>query len=177
MSFSAISAEIPVASQTGTITVKGSVYTSACSVSGADSVNVVIPSTYAQDYTGIGDTSPLGKSSTMLINCSGNANMTGIYLTVEGDPDDSDPSLFKIASGTGKAAGVALKVQATPVVVGSTVASIPLAPNKESTTTVPNRTGVMPMFQWTFDAQAVAVADTVKSGDLDTTLTWTARYN
>ncbi|MGL5699264.1 MAG: fimbrial protein [Kluyvera sp.] len=176
-SLNAFSAEVPIATDTGTITVKGSVYENSCSISGAQSSTLAIPTTYAADYSSKGDMSPLGKTSNLMIFCAGNANMSGIYLSVDGDPDSTDPSLYKVTTGTGKAEGVALKVFATPMPNSGALPSFALVPNQEATTIIPNRSGASPQFVWAFSAQAISVADKVTSGDLSTTLTWTARYN
>ncbi len=110
--------------------------------------------------------SPLGTSGLTGVTCS---EITGIYITVTGDPDGTDPSLFKIPDATGKATGVALKLYVT---AGSNPIT-GVEPNKE-TSLLPKGTGNIGL---TYSAQAVSVADKVTSGDLATTLTWTARYN
>lgn len=175
-SFNAFCDDVPVAADSGTITVKGSVYTGSCIITSGSAATLTIPTTYAADYAK-GDMSPLGTTGTMKIMCAGNKNMAGVYVTVSGDPDSTDPSLYKITAGTGKAEGVALKVLATPTPNAGAQASFPLVPNQEATTIIPNTTGATPQFAWTISAQAVSVADKVTSGDLATTLTWTARYN
>ena len=164
-SLNSYSADIPVAADTGTITVKGSAYTKACTTV-VSSVSLTIPTTFASEYKNKGDMSPLGTSGITGIACS---EIPGIYITVTGDPDGTDTSLFKVPDGTGKATGVALKLYVT-------AGSHPITevePNKE-TNLLPKGTGNI---GFTYSAQAVSVANTVTSGDLATTLTWTARYN
>lgn len=175
---SALSSEVPVASDTGTITVKGTVYANTCMVGLGQTATLAIPTTYAADYAAKGDMSPLGTTTAILISCSSNTNMTGFYLTVAGDPDSTDPTLYKVSPGTGKAEGVALKVFAIPYQSATgMLPSVALVPNKEATTVIPPlATGVV-SHRFYLSAQAVSVADKVISGDLATTLTWTARYN
>lgn len=176
-SLNVFSADVPVATDTGTITIKGTVHEGSCMISSGQSSTLTIPTTYATDYSAKGDMSPLGKTSNLMIVCAGNTNMTGVYLSVDGDPDASEPSMYKVTTGSGKAEGIALKVYATPQPMSGALNSFALVPNQEASTIIPNRTGSSPMFGWTFSAQAVSVADKVTSGDLSTTLTWTARYN
>ncbi|EDV0263699.1 hypothetical protein YM80_004386 [Salmonella enterica subsp. salamae] len=165
-SLNAYSADVPLATDTGTITVKGSAYSKACTTI-VSSVSLTIPTTIASEYKAKGDMSPLSNSGITGISCT---EIPGVYITVTGDPDSTDPSLFKIPDGTGKATGVALKLYVT-------AASNPITtvePNKE-TALLPNPTSSN--MGLTYSAQAVSIADTVTSGDLATTLTWTARYN
>ncbi|HEP1894421.1 TPA: hypothetical protein VCC33_000154 [Kluyvera cryocrescens] len=167
-SLNAYAADVPAAMDTGTITVKGSAYSKACTTV-MSSVSLTIPTTIASEYKAKGDMSPIGTSGVTGIACS---EVSGVYFTVTGDPDDTDPSLFKIPVGTGKATGVALKLSATPSVTGGN--SVEIVPNKESS--LLNKGGTNNP-AWFYSAQVVSVADTVTSGDLATTLTWTARYN
>lgn len=175
---SAFSSDVPVASDTGTITVKGTVYTNTCSVGLGQSATLAIPTTYAADYTAKGGMSPLGTTTPILIACTSNANMSGFYLTVSGDPDSTDPTLYKVSPGTGKAEGVALKVFMIPYQSASgMLPSVALEPNKEATTVLPPLVTGAVNHRFYLSAQAVSIADKVTSGDLATTLTWTARYN
>lgn len=172
-SLNAYSADVPVATDTGTITVKGSVYTAACSTSATGtSATLTLPTTFAADYSK-GDMSPQGTSNAMIVTCAGAPDMVGLYFTVTGDADGTEPAYFKVADGTGKATGVAIKLMAKSAYDSTNV--IDIIPNQESVimprSTTSNSTG------WYYLAQAVAVADTVTSGDLATNLTWTARYN
>lgn len=170
-SLNAHSADVPVATDTGTITVKGSVYTAACTSSGL-AATIAIPTTFTTDYSK-GDMSPEGTSGIAMVVCPGVPDMGGVYITVTGDADGTEPSLFKVADGTGKATGVAIKLTAKSAYASANI--IDIIPNQESIimprATSANSTG------WYYLAQAVAVDDKVTSGDLSTNLTWTARYN
>lgn len=168
-SLNAYSADVPIATDTGTITVKGSAYAKACTTV-VSSVSLKIPTTIASEYKQKGDMSPIGTSGLTGVACP---DISGIYITVTGDPDDTDPSLFKVPVGTGKATGVALKLSATSSVTGGP--TVVVVPNKESD--LMTKTVSSGNLGFTYSAQAVSVADTVTSGDLATTLTWTARYN
>lgn len=170
-SLNAYSADVPVAIDTGTITVKGSVYSAACTFSGL-AATVAIPTTFTTDYSK-GDMSPEGTSGPIMVMCPGVPDMGGVYITVTGDADGTEPSLFKVADGTGKTTGVAIKLTAKSTFASANV--IDIIPNQESVimpkSTSANSTG------WYFLARAVAVEDKVTSGDLSTNLTWIARYN
>lgn len=172
-SLNAYSAAVPVATDTGTITVKGSAYTAACTLSSsATAATITIPTTYAANYNK-GDMSPQGTSAAIIVTCAGSPLMDGVYFTVTGDADSREPSLFKVADGAEKAAGVALKLTAKSAYASAEI--IDIVPNKESAL-MPRSTGSNSS-AWYYLAQAVAVADKVTGGDLATTLTWTARYN
>lgn len=164
-SLNVYAADVPSAADTGTITVKGSAYKSACTTL-TDSVSLTIPTTFASEYKNKGDMSPLGRSDQTAVMCT---EIPGVYITVTGDPDGSDATLFKVTEGSGKATGVALKLN----VIAGENPSTPVQPNKE-TALLPRTVSNMALI---YTAQAVSVADTVTSGDLATTLTWTARYN
>lgn len=157
--------DVPAAADTGTLTVKGSAYTKACTTL-TSSVSLTIPTTFTTDYKNKGDMSPLGRADQTGVMCT---EIPGVYITVTGDPDGTDTSLFKVPDGTGKATGVGLKLY---VAAGSNTA-VAVEPNKE-TALLPRTVSNMALI---YTAQAVSVADTVTSGDLATTLTWTARYN
>lgn len=176
-SLNVFAADVPIATDTGTITIKGTVHEASCMISSGKASTLSIPTTYAAEYSAKGDMSPLGKSANLMVVCAGNTNMTGLYLSVDGDPDATEPTLYKVTPGTGKAEGVALKVYATPIPMSGALPSFALVPNEEGSTIIPNRTSNTPMFSWAYSAQVVSVADKVTSGDLTTTLTWTARYN
>ncbi|MEB4676464.1 hypothetical protein MXL54_16995 [Enterobacteriaceae bacterium G50] len=164
-SLNVYAADVPVAADTGTLTVKGSAYTKACTTL-TSSVSLTIPTTLTSDYKNKGDMSPLGTAPLTGIMCT---EIPGVYITVTGDPDSTNTSLFKVPDGTGKATGVGLKLYVT---AGSN-AAVAVEPNKE-TALLPRTVSNLGL---TYSAQAVSVADTVTSGDLATTLTWTARYN
>lgn len=164
-SLNVYAADVPAAADTGTLTVKGSAYTKACTTL-TNSVSLTIPTTFTTDYKNKGDMSPLGRADQTGVMCT---EIPGVYITVTGDPDGTDTSLFKVPDGTGKATGVGLKLY---VAAGSNTAVV-VEPNKE-TALLPRTLSNMALI---YTAQAVSVADTVTSGDLATTLTWTARYN
>lgn len=164
-SLNSYSADVPAAADTGTITVKGSAYTKACTTL-TSSVSLTIPTTLTSDYKNKGDMSPLGKAPQTAVMCT---EIPGVYITVTGDPDGTDTSLFKVPDGTGKATGVGIKLYVT----AGTNSAVAVEPNKE-TALLPRTVSNLGLV---YSAQAVSVADTVTSGDLATTLTWTARYN
>lgn len=172
-SLNAYSADIPVAADTGTITLKGSVYSAACSTTGTGTAGTVaIPTTFAADYSK-GDMSPQGQSNALAVLCPGLPDMGGVFITVTGDADSSEPAYFKVADGTGKATGVAIKLMAKSMYNAADI--IDITPNQEAV--IMPKSSSMNGTGWYYLAQAVAVADTVTSGDLATNLTWTARYN
>lgn len=168
-SFNSYSADVPGATQTGTITVKGSAYTSACTTNPTTAVSLALPTTSSAEYKAKGDMSPKGKTEAIALVCK---DIPGMYLTVAGTPDDTNTSLFKIPVGSGKATGVALKLQVATLLEPNDLVDV--MPNKETRFIQKNGTSNM---GFTYTAQAVATADKVTSGDLATTLTWTARYN
>lgn len=172
-SLNAYSADVPVATDTGTITVKGSVYSAACTTtSTGTAATIAIPTTFAADYSK-GDMSPQGTSNALIVTCAGLPDMVGLYLTVTGDADSTEPAYFKVADSAENATGIAIKLMAKSAFDATKI--IDITPNQESVllprSTSANSTG------WYYLAQAVAVADTVTSGNLATNLTWTARYN
>lgn len=175
----ALAANVPVASQSGTITLKGNIYTSGCTIepSAGSSTTMKIPTTYASDYAK-GDMSPLSTpsttSGTVQFSCPTTA---GVMFRVDGVADTADPALFQVTPGTGKAAGVALKIIASSGQSGSSVKDIVMVPNQLNSQVFPTLSGTSKTIAATFKTQAVAVADKVTAGDLSTTLTWTAIYN
>jgi type 1 fimbria pilin len=166
------STDVPVATDSGTITIKGSAYGALCTLSTAADVTLNIPTTYAADYSK-GDTSPLGVAAPIIISCPSYPLMAGVYITVTGAADSQDSSLFKVSDGTDKATGVAIKLTAKSGYVATDV--IDILPNKESTLMA--KSSGANASAWYFQAQTIATADKVTSGDLNTNLTWTLRYN
>lgn len=92
----------------GTIAIKGNVYTSGCQThAGGTNYYLAIPVTFASDYKK-GDMSPLSPGKSIVIwKCP---FATKIKVRVDGNADTTDPTLFKITQGSGKATGVALRV-------------------------------------------------------------------
>lgn len=175
----ALAANVPAASQSGTITVKGSIYTSGCTIDSTvgSSTTMKIPTTFAADYAK-GDMSPLSTlsptSGTVQFSCP---TTGGVTFRVDGVADATDPALFQVTPGTGKAAGVALKILASSGQSGSSVKDIVMVPNQLNSQVFPTQSGTSKVVAATFKTQAVAVNDKVTAGDLSTTLTWTAIYN
>lgn len=172
----ALAANVPAASQSGTITVKGNIYASACvidSTVGA-TATLKIPTTVAADYVK-GDLSPQSTTAAgnVLFTCP---NGTGVMFRVDGVADTTNPAYFQVTPGTGKAGGVGLKITASSGLPGSTIKDIVMLPNQVNSQVFPTLT-TSKNVSASFKAQAVAVADKVTGGDLSTTLTWTAIYN
>ncbi|MEX3020786.1 fimbrial protein [Kluyvera sp. STS39-E] len=168
----AFAADIPAATMAGNITMKGNIYSAACTISSGAALTLKIANTYANAYAK-GDASPLSTSAQATFTCPNN---TGVNIRVDGVADTTEPSLYQVTPGTGKATGVAIRITASSG-TGGTVSNIPLVPNTvTSEVFTPSSTGTN-LVGINFKAQLVAVSDTVTSGDLSTALTWTAIYN
>lgn len=161
-----------LAADSGTVTMTANVYTSACTLTTADAT-LTIPDSKTSDYVK-GATSTTSNLGAVEFTCP----VGGVTLSVEGTPDSTDPTLFEVTPGTGRATGVALKITAQNTTGAGAGTEYVMEPNIENSNVFASADGTSATaFNLAFHAQAVAVEDTVLGGDLSTTLTWTAHYN
>lgn len=99
-----------------------------------------------------------------------------VAISIDGEADENEPSLFKVASGDGKAKGVAFKIETG----NSTIGYTPISPGGKTTyitvtTTGSNTTGNVSFGR--LNGTLVVTDSKIESGSLDTTITYTLLYN
>ena len=93
-----------------------------------------------------------------------------VAMSIDGEADEDEPSLFKVASGDGKAKGVAFKIETGNNAIGYTSVS-PGGKTYYQAVTVGN------ISFGRLNGTLVVTDSKIESGSLDTTITYTLLYN
>lgn len=152
----------------GTVTITGTIYTTACTIT-TPSISVYVPTSFETDYTAAGVSgtpSDASEGALALTNCP--ADDMSIAVNVIGDADATDTSLFKVSPGTATGIGLKLTFDGVDVTPGSFTSSYYTVEDLGGTNG----------YGWTkyFQVTPVATSSTVKAGSLETSLTYTLAY-
>lgn len=159
-----------VTSTSGSINITGNVYANGCTVA-TPSVTVRVPMSMVADYTAVGtsgETSSASDGEVSLTNCPQGMS---VAFTVNGQADTTDPTLFQVTPGTGKATGVGLKLQMD----SETSSIVPNSTTEYYSTTDQGGTNGYGLVKH-FRVTPVSTATAVTAGLLDTNLTFTVSY-
>lgn len=150
----------------GTVKITGTIYTTACTITTPD-ISIYVPTSFQGDYTAAGVSgapSDASEGALSLTNCP--ADDVAIAVTVIGDADATDTSLFKVSTGT--ATGVGLKL---------TFDGVDVTPGSFTSNYYPVEDLGTNGYGWTKYFQVTPVATgTVVAGTLDASLTYTLAY-